>query len=102
MFQIGLMRDGKILIEENPEKLLNMYNCESLEEVYLILSKNQEFAKNRVTVGEIEEGEHAGNVGDTAQSQLSISSRETTEAFDECNASTDVSRFLFYVKVFSN
>lgn len=102
MFQIGLMRDGKILIEENPEKLLIMYNCESLEDVYLILSKNQEFAKNHLTVGEIEEGEHAGNVGDTTQSQLSISSRETTEAFDECNASTDVSRFLFYVKVCSN
>ncbi|CAG9856407.1 unnamed protein product [Phyllotreta striolata] len=40
--KIGLMRDGTLLIEENPEKLLTTYKCGSLEETYLILSQRQE------------------------------------------------------------
>ncbi|XP_017780576.1 PREDICTED: ABC transporter G family member 20 isoform X1 [Nicrophorus vespilloides] len=38
---IGLMRSGKLLAEESPSRLLTMYNCSSLEEVFLKLSRKQ-------------------------------------------------------------
>ncbi|KAK0182407.1 hypothetical protein PV327_000549 [Microctonus hyperodae] len=38
---IGLMRSGRLLAEESPRALLTMYNCPSLEEVFLKLSKKQ-------------------------------------------------------------
>lgn len=39
--QIGLMRSGKLLAEESPSALLTTYNCLSLEEVFLKLSRKQ-------------------------------------------------------------
>jgi hypothetical protein len=41
LFQIGLMRSGKLLAEESPQVLLSMYGCQSLEEVFLKLSRKQ-------------------------------------------------------------
>ncbi|XP_014252256.1 ABC transporter G family member 20 isoform X4 [Cimex lectularius] len=38
---IGLMRSGRLLAEESPQILLSMYNCQSLEEVFLKLSRKQ-------------------------------------------------------------
>ncbi|XP_014273769.3 ABC transporter G family member 20 isoform X1 [Halyomorpha halys] len=38
---IGLMRSGRLLAEESPQVLLSMYNCQSLEEVFLKLSRKQ-------------------------------------------------------------
>ncbi|XP_011307965.1 ABC transporter G family member 20 isoform X1 [Fopius arisanus] len=38
---IGLMRSGRLLAEESPRALLTMYNCPSLEEVFLKLSRKQ-------------------------------------------------------------
>lgn len=38
---IGLMRSGKLLAEESPQVLLSMYGCQSLEEVFLKLSRKQ-------------------------------------------------------------
>ncbi|KAI4500327.1 hypothetical protein M0802_004744 [Mischocyttarus mexicanus] len=38
---IGLMRSGRLLAEESPRALLTMYNCTSLEEVFLKLSRRQ-------------------------------------------------------------
>ncbi|XP_034254598.1 ABC transporter G family member 20 isoform X1 [Thrips palmi] len=38
---IGLMRSGKLLAEESPSALLTTYNCLSLEEVFLKLSRKQ-------------------------------------------------------------
>ncbi|XP_066139703.1 ABC transporter G family member 20 isoform X1 [Euwallacea fornicatus] len=38
---IGLMRSGKLLAEEAPHVLLQMYHCTSLEEVFLKLSRKQ-------------------------------------------------------------
>ncbi|KAL0276664.1 UNVERIFIED_CONTAM: hypothetical protein PYX00_004186 [Menopon gallinae] len=40
--KIGLMRNGKLLAEDSPERLLRMYNCGSIEEVFLCLSSVQE------------------------------------------------------------
>lgn len=39
--QIGLMRSGRLLAEESPQVLLSMYGCQSLEEVFLKLSRKQ-------------------------------------------------------------
>ncbi|KAJ8683422.1 hypothetical protein QAD02_019214 [Eretmocerus hayati] len=38
---IGLMRSGRLLAEESPRALLQMYNCPSLEDVFLKLSRKQ-------------------------------------------------------------
>ncbi|XP_072381938.1 ABC transporter G family member 23 isoform X4 [Diabrotica undecimpunctata] len=38
---IGLMRSGKFLAEESPQVLLSMYQCTSLEDVFLKLSRKQ-------------------------------------------------------------
>lgn len=38
---IGLMRSGRLLAEESPQVLLNMYGCQNLEEVFLKLSREQ-------------------------------------------------------------
>ncbi|XP_046993217.1 ABC transporter G family member 20 [Schistocerca americana] len=38
---IGLMRSGHLLAEESPHVLLSMYGCQSLEEVFLKLSRRQ-------------------------------------------------------------
>lgn len=39
--QIGLMRSGKFLAEESPTNLMNMHGCDTLEDVFLKLSKEQ-------------------------------------------------------------
>lgn len=36
------MREGRLLAEESPAQLLNLFRTDSLEEVFLILSKRQE------------------------------------------------------------
>lgn len=45
--QIGLMRGGKFLAEESPTSLLQKYNCQSLEDVFLKLSVIQNRGKRR-------------------------------------------------------
>ncbi|KAL4148776.1 hypothetical protein QTP88_002935 [Uroleucon formosanum] len=44
---IGLMRGGKFLAEESPTSLLQKYNCQSLEDVFLKLSVIQNRGKRR-------------------------------------------------------
>ncbi|KAK9873202.1 hypothetical protein WA026_021435 [Henosepilachna vigintioctopunctata] len=39
---IGLMRGGKLLAEDSPDRLLRYFNTNNLEEVFLILSRQQE------------------------------------------------------------
>lgn len=41
------MRGGKFLAEESPENLLQQYNCETLEDVFLKLSVIQNKGKRR-------------------------------------------------------
>ena len=41
MLQIGLMRNGKILAEGKPQTLLETYNCTSIENVFVYLSRKQ-------------------------------------------------------------
>ncbi|XKL64715.1 hypothetical protein PGB90_004801 [Kerria lacca] len=39
---IGVMRNGNILANEDPTKLMEKYNCNTLEDVFLLLSRKQE------------------------------------------------------------
>lgn len=73
------MRSGKLLAEESPDALLSMYQAQTLEEVFLKLSRKQEhdtngsplpiqdhnekFSKNLTENGDIElEVNHTTNV----------------------------------------
>ncbi|XP_017786452.1 PREDICTED: ABC transporter G family member 23-like [Nicrophorus vespilloides] len=40
--KIGLMREGRLLAEESPERLLRIFDTDTLENVFLILSRQQE------------------------------------------------------------
>ncbi|XP_018577430.1 ABC transporter G family member 23 isoform X2 [Anoplophora glabripennis] len=40
--KIGLMREGRLLAEESPNRLLSIFNTDTLEDVFLILSRRQE------------------------------------------------------------
>lgn len=44
---IGLMRGGKLLAEQSPDKLLETHMCDTLEDVFLKLSKLQNQGKRR-------------------------------------------------------
>uniref|UniRef100_A0A6B2E541 Putative abc transporter n=1 Tax=Phlebotomus kandelakii TaxID=1109342 RepID=A0A6B2E541_9DIPT len=44
---IGLMRGGKLLAEESPDNLLQQFNCQSLEDVFLKLAVMQNMGKRR-------------------------------------------------------
>lgn len=44
---IGLMRGGRFLAEESPDMLMQHYNCESLEDVFLKLAVIQNMGKRR-------------------------------------------------------
>jgi len=44
---IGLMRGGKFLAEESPRKLMEMHRVDSLEDVFLKLSKRQNIGLRR-------------------------------------------------------
>lgn len=46
-FQIGLLRNGKILSEGEPQALLDKYNCNTIEGVFALLSRQQE----RIRIG---------------------------------------------------
>lgn len=44
---IGLMRGGRFLAEESPDRLLQRYSCDSLEDVFLKLAVQQNRGKRR-------------------------------------------------------
>ncbi|XP_023287880.1 ABC transporter G family member 20 isoform X2 [Orussus abietinus] len=88
---IGLMRGGKFLSEESPRKLMEMHGLETLEEVFLKLSKRQNMGLRRrssilssVTGLPPEhdvEDEMSGEFGDN----VSISSRRRSIAVTDDN-----------------
>lgn len=70
--KIGLMRGGRLLAEESPANLLRQFQTDSLEEVFLILSRKQE-------QGEITDN-NGMNAGSVANSINSISTVDTNHA----------------------
>ncbi|CAG9829052.1 unnamed protein product [Diabrotica balteata] len=80
MPQIALMRDGILLTEESPTRLLTLFNSETLEEVFLQLSKQQE--EGRLTgLPELIEDAQNGQQNFDILSNTSINEivRESTE-----------------------
>lgn len=85
---IGLMRGGKLLAEESPTKLMEMHNVDSLEEVFLNLSKKQNMGLRRrssilssvtgVPPEDIANDEMSGEFGDN----VSVSSRRKSIVID--------------------
>ncbi|XP_072378320.1 ABC transporter G family member 23-like [Diabrotica undecimpunctata] len=78
--KIALMRDGILLTEESPTRLLTLFNSETLEEVFLQLSKQQE--EGRLTgLPELIEDAQNGRQNYDIVSNTSINEivRESTE-----------------------
>ncbi|XP_053976396.1 ABC transporter G family member 23-like [Hylaeus volcanicus] len=88
---IGLMRSGKLLAEESPTKLMEIHNLDSLEDVFLKLSKRQNMGLRRrssilssvtgVPPEDPPEDEMSGEFGDN----VSVSSRTRRVAVDDEN-----------------
>ncbi|PBC25293.1 ABC transporter G family member [Apis cerana cerana] len=89
---IGLMRGGKLLAEESPTKLMEIHNLDTLEDVFLKLSKRQNIGLRRrssilssVTGVPPEstnvDDEMSGEFGDN----ISISSKRKSIVIDEGN-----------------
>lgn len=57
--QIGLLRNGKLLAESTPQKLLDRFQCELLEEAFLKLSEAQE---NNINLNETQESKEDNDV----------------------------------------
>jgi len=47
VLQVGLLRGGRFLAEQSPDELLETYMCDTLEDVFLKLSKVQNQGKRR-------------------------------------------------------
>ncbi|CAL7937625.1 unnamed protein product [Xylocopa violacea] len=90
---IGLMRGGKLLAEESPTKLMEMHNLDSLEDVFLKLSKRQNMGLRRRSSilssvtgvpPEVDaDDEMSGEFGDN----VSISSRRRSVTVNDGNVS---------------
>ncbi|XP_054005275.1 ABC transporter G family member 23-like [Hylaeus anthracinus] len=88
---IGLMRSGKLLAEESPTKLMEIHNLDSLEDVFLKLSKRQNMGLRRrssilssvtgVPPEDPPEDEMSGEFGDN----VSVSSRTRRVTVDDEN-----------------
>lgn len=84
------MREGRLLAEESPQRLLQIFNTETLEEVFLILSRRQEEGRLD-SVTNFSAVDHNNSVMDrsvNAGSTVSVASTVVSET----NASTDVRR----------
>lgn len=53
IFQIGMMRNGVLLTEEDPQQLILKYNCSDLEETFLMLSQRQEDNRQNTKVNSV-------------------------------------------------
>ena len=60
------MRGGRLLTEEAPHALLSIYNCQSLEEVFLKLCRKQEGTNESTNLQEVK-------INDKAIAPVSIS-----------------------------
>ncbi|XP_050483054.1 ABC transporter G family member 23 [Bombus huntii] len=90
---IGLMRSGRLLAEESPTRLMEMHNVDTLEDVFLKLSRKQNMGLRRRSsilssvTGVPPEGhvddEMSGEFGDN----VSVSSRRKSIVIDHLNVS---------------
>jgi hypothetical protein len=66
------MRSGKLLAEESPQVLLSMYGCQSLEEVFLKLSRKQ---GSNCNVTELNISNNVSLVGSLSSHHLDVAPR---------------------------
>lgn len=69
------MRGGKILAEESPEKLIASFGTETLEEVFLILSRKQDESKLNSAIASMDTPDDShmnANTGSTNTSTVSL------------------------------
>ncbi|CAG9819085.1 unnamed protein product [Phaedon cochleariae] len=88
--KIGLMREGRLLAEESPGRLLTIFNTTTLEEVFLILSRRQE--EGRLTdVASLPIADDQNNtIVDATHLAGSTASVATVSTFEISTGSTDV------------
>lgn len=83
--KIGLLRGGRLLAEESPERLLQTFRTDSLEEVFLNLSQQQEDGR----LADVEQ-----TITDD-QNNVSISGSTTTMVMQDIgNGSREVRQFV--------
>lgn len=84
------MREGQLLAEESPNRLLQIFNTETLEEVFLILSRRQEEGRldNITSTSTADQANSVMDVPVNTGSTVSVISTGVPET----HASTDVSR----------
>ncbi|KAI2474062.1 ATP binding cassette (ABC) protein subfamily G member, 23-like [Diabrotica virgifera virgifera] len=80
--KIALMRDGILLTEESPTRLLTLFNSETLEQIFLQLSQQQEAAKLTGLPELIEEAgndRRQQNCGSVSNTSINEIVRQSTE-----------------------
>ncbi|KAI2474061.1 ABC transporter G family member 23-like [Diabrotica virgifera virgifera] len=88
--KIGLMREGKLLAEESPTRLLTLFNSETLEDVFLLLSKRQEEGRLQELTSHrvVDDQNNSMLANDTTGSTTSVATSVST--FEIGHGSTDI------------
>ncbi|CAG9862958.1 unnamed protein product [Phyllotreta striolata] len=87
--KIGLMREGRLLAEESPSRLMTLFNSETLEDVFLTLSRRQEEGKLPAISSQpiVDDQNNSVIVTDNTGSRTSVASVST---FEIGHGSTDI------------
>lgn len=84
---IGLMRSGRLLAEESPQVLLQTYGCNSLEEVFLKLSRKQ---GNETNTNNVQDVNISNNITLSNGKQMDMQDHQESSGpfFDCCPLTT--------------
>lgn len=99
------MREGRLLAEESPSRLLTLFNSETLEDVFLTLSRRQEEGKLPAvsSLPVVDDQNNSVIVTDNTGSRTSVA---TVSTFEIGHGSTDVSlyanNFINLLRTLSN
>ncbi|KAJ8945137.1 hypothetical protein NQ318_001602 [Aromia moschata] len=98
--KIGLMREGRLLAEESPTRLLTIFNTETLEEVFLILSRRQEEGRLNASHAPVVDDQN-NSCMDRTESTTSVSSVATFEiGHGSTDWNQDIHRGLMFLLTF--
>lgn len=67
------MREGRLLAEDSPERLLNLFRCDTLEDVFLILCMRQEEGQLSDLEYNIDEHQNGGLQSAESASSIALS-----------------------------
>lgn len=91
--QIGLLREGSLLAEKPPSELLNKFQTDSLEKVFLILSQKQ-------NEGKLDAVDFAQNIKAETSSTTTLNSMYTTHGSVDVSYNINKSIQKFYATCF--